>query len=265
MGIAADTPRPDLRPLLHDEGGRERHRAVDGVPRRAPPRRRDRGAVDAGRTARRSACSCRRHDAGWRAIMEAMGKPTAIRLVLIVAAVATSGCALLHARTPQPGPGLEAPAPPAHDVPPPNVVASEPTPPSPPAAAPEPAPAEPASASPAPRPPAASPPAPAAAAPDTAPETTPPAAAPTLQTTPDVGAAVQRVRALIDRASARSRPGELSGAERGRQDAVTTRPAGSSSRPKPRSASATSPTPGSSPTRPRHWRRNSGSRQLVRR
>ncbi len=122
------------------------------------------------------------------------------RMVIVaLTAAGASGCALLHARTPQPGPGLEAPAAPAHVVPPPTIAESEPAPAPQPAAA-EPAPAP---ASPAPRQPAAAaPPAPVPAAPDAVPDTTAaPAPAPTLQTTPDVAAAVQRVRAVLDRAS----------------------------------------------------------------
>ncbi len=37
----ARAPRQDLRPLLHDQGKRQRHRPVDGVPRRPAARRRD--------------------------------------------------------------------------------------------------------------------------------------------------------------------------------------------------------------------------------
>ena len=38
--------RPDLRPVLHDQAGRQRHRSLDRVQNRPAARRRDRGAVD---------------------------------------------------------------------------------------------------------------------------------------------------------------------------------------------------------------------------
>lgn len=113
----------------------------------------------------------------------------------LVAGIATvgSGCALVHARAPVPGPPLDAPAPPPRDIPTPSpvpVVAAPPPAVEPEAAAPDrPTP---------PRPP--SQPVPAAAAPQVAPVLSPPPA-PTLQTTPDVDAAIRRVRAVLDRAS----------------------------------------------------------------
>ena len=45
----ARAPAADLRSVFHDQGERQRHRAVDGVPHGADARRRDRSAVDARR------------------------------------------------------------------------------------------------------------------------------------------------------------------------------------------------------------------------
>jgi len=115
----------------------------------------------------------------------------------LVAGIATvgSGCALVHARAPVPGPPLDAPAPPPRDIPAPSPV--------PVVAAPPPA-VEPEAAAPdrqtPPRPPSEPVPVPAAAVPPAAPAGAPPPA-PTLQTTPDVDAAIRRVRAVLDRAS----------------------------------------------------------------
>jgi hypothetical protein len=123
---------------------------------------------------------------------------TAIALAALVAlSAAGSGCALLHARAPAPGPALDAPAAPPHDVPPP-----EPTPiePSVPAVLPTPPPTIETTPAARENPPVAAPPA-APAVPAAPPPEAAPAPAPTLQTTPDVDAAIRRVRAVIDRAS----------------------------------------------------------------
>ncbi len=119
-------------------------------------------------------------------------------LVLLTGSVA--GCALVHARAPVPGPALAAPSAPPHEVPPPTPTPTpiEPTSPAvlptpPPSTEPEPPPRE--------RPPAPAPPAAAAEPPAPAPDTTAPVPAPTLQTTPDVDAAIRRVRTVLDQAT----------------------------------------------------------------
>jgi outer membrane biosynthesis protein TonB len=125
----------------------------------------------------------------------------AVLVVMAAGAGGASGCALLHARasTPAPGPALAAPSAPPHDVPPPSPTPIEPA--SPTVLPTPPPPTEPAVVVPRERPPAPAPPAAVAEPPEPAPETAAPVPPPTLQTTPDVDAAIRRVRTVLDQAN----------------------------------------------------------------